>query len=191
MAAKQAGAVGIRAQGVEDIKEIMKVTNLPVIGLIKRNYEDSEIYITATKKEVEELIESGCEIIALDATLRKRPHDEKLEDLVNLIKANGRIALADISSDEEGLYAEKIGFDCVSTTLSGYTEYSPKLKGPDFGLLARMVDRLNIPVFAEGRINTPEELKIAYECGAFGAIVGSAITRPQLIAKNFIDVLEK
>ena len=176
LAAKQAGAVGIRAQGVEDIKEIKKVTGLPVIGLIKRNYDDSEIYITATKKEVEELLESGCEIIALDATVRKRPNDE--------------IALADISNDEEGIFAQKIGFDCVSTTLSGYTDYTPKLKGPDFGLVARMVDRLDIPVFAEGRINTPEDLKIAYECGAFGAIVGSAITRPQLIAKNFVNVLK-
>ena len=190
LAAKQAGAVGIRAQGVEDIKEIKKVTGLPVIGLIKRNYDDSEIYITATKKEVEELLESGCEIIALDATLRKRPNDEKLEDLVKLIKDNGKIALADISNDEEGIFAQKIGFDCVSTTLSGYTDYTPKLKGPDFGLVARMVDRLDIPVFAEGRINTPEDLKIAYECGAFGAIVGSAITRPQLIAKNFVNVLK-
>ena len=71
-----------------------------------------------------------------------------------------------------------------------YTDYTPKLKGPDFGLVARMVDRLDIPVFAEGRINTPEDLKIAYECGAFGAIVGSAITRPQLIAKNFVNVLK-
>lgn len=190
LAAKQAGAVGIRAQGVEDIKEIKKVTGLPVIGLIKRNYDDSEIYITATKKEVEELLESGCEIIALDATVRKRPNDEKLEDLVKLIKDNGKIALADISNDEEGIFAQKIGFDCVSTTLSGYIDYTPKLKGPDFGLVARMVDRLDIPVFAEGRINTPEDLKIAYECGAFGAIVGSAITRPQLIAKNFVNVLK-
>lgn len=135
-------------------------------------------------------MESGCEIIALDATVRKRPNDEKLEDLVKLIKDNGKIALADISNDEEGIFAQKIGFDCVSTTLSGYTDYTPKLKGPDFGLVARMVDRLDIPVFAEGRINTPEDLKIAYECGAFGAIVGSAITRPQLIAKNFVNVLK-
>lgn len=190
LAAKQAGAVGIRAQGVDDIREIKQVTNLPIIGLIKQAYSDSEIYITATKKEVEELVESGCEIIAVDATMRKRPNDERLEDLLKLIKDSGRIALADIANDEEGIFAEKIGFDCVSTTLSGYTSYSPKLKGPDFGLIARMVDKLKIPVFAEGRINTPEDLKIAYECGAFGAIVGSAITRPQLIARRFMEVLE-
>lgn len=190
LAAKEAGAVGIRAQSVDDINEIKKVTNLPIIGLIKQNYHDSEIFITATKKEIEALINSSCEIIALDATLRQRPNGEKLEDLVAMIKASGKLSLADISTDEEGLNAEKIGFDAVSTTLSGYTSYSPNLEGPDIGLVARLADKLNIPVFAEGRINTPTDLKNVYEVGAYGAIVGSAITRPQLIAKTFIDVLK-
>ena len=101
LAAKQVGSVAIRCQSVPDIIEIKKVTGLPVIGLIKRNYDDSDIFITATKKEVQELIDCGCEIIALDATLRKRPHDEKLEDLVKMIKDAGRLSLADISNDEE------------------------------------------------------------------------------------------
>jgi N-acylglucosamine-6-phosphate 2-epimerase len=191
LAAKQVGSVAIRCQSVPDIIEIKKVTGLPVIGLIKRNYDDSDIFITATKKEVQELIDCGCEIIALDATLRKRPHDEKLEDLVKMIKDAGRLSLADISNDEEGLNAERIGFDAVSTTLSGYTPYTPKLHGPDFGLVARMADRLTIPVFAEGRINTPDDLRIAFEVGAYGAIVGSAITRPQVIGQWFMDALPK
>lgn len=189
LAAKMAGAVAIRCQSVADIVEIKKVTGLPVIGLIKQNYDDSEIYITPTKKEVQALIDCGCEIIALDATLRDRPNHEKLEDLVMMIKKANRLSLADISNDAEGLNAQKIGFDAVSTTLSGYTPYTPKLKGPDLGLVARMVDKLAIPVFAEGRINTPDDLKRAYEVGAYGVIVGSAITRPQLIAKNFIEAL--
>lgn len=189
LAAKMAGAVAIRCQSVADIVEIKKVTGLPVIGLIKQNYDDSEIYITPTKKEIQALIDCGCEIIALDATLRDRPNHEKLEDLVMMIKKANRLSLADISNDAEGLNAQKIGFDAVSTTLSGYTPYTPKLKGPDLGLVARMVDKLAIPVFAEGRINTPDDLKRAYEVGAYGVIVGSAITRPQLIAKNFIEAL--
>lgn len=189
LAAKQVGAVAIRCQSVDDIVEIKKVTGLPVIGLIKQNYDDSEIYITPTKKEVQALIDCGCEIIALDATLRDRPNGEKLEDLVKMIKDAGRLSLADISNDAEGINAEKIGFDAVSTTLSGYTPYSPKLHGPDYGLVARLVDRLSIPVFAEGRINTPDDLRIAFEVGAYGAIVGSAITRPQVIGKWFIDAL--
>lgn len=128
LAAKQAGAVGIRAQSTDDIREIKKVTGLPVIGLIKRNFDDSEIYITPTHQEIAELLDTSCEIIALDATLRKRPGDEKLADLVDQIHAGGRLALADISNDAEGLNAEKIGFDCVSTTMSGYTPYTPSFE---------------------------------------------------------------
>lgn len=191
LAAKQVGAVAIRCQSVPDIVEIKKVTGLPVIGLIKKNFDDSEIFITPTKEEVQALIDCGCEIIALDATLRKRPHDEKLEDLVKMIKDAGRLSLADISNDEEGVNAQKIGFDAISTTLSGYTPYSPKLHGPDLGLVARLVDKLDIPVFAEGRINTPDDLKRAFEVGAYGAIVGSAITRPQVIGQWFMDALPK
>ncbi len=85
-AAKEGGAVAIRAQGVEDINEIKKVTSLPIIGIVKRNYEDSDIYITSTKREVDELLSTNCEMIALDATKRVRPHNEKLEELINYIK---------------------------------------------------------------------------------------------------------
>lgn len=191
LAAKQVGAVAIRCQSVDDIVEIKKVTGLPVIGLIKQNYDDSEIYITPTKKEVQALIDCGCEIIALDATMRKRPNDEKLEDLVKMIRDAGRLSLADISNDEEAHNAEKIGFDAISTTLSGYTPYSPKFHGPDLGLVARLVATCKIPVFAEGRINTPDDLRRAYEVGAYGAIVGSAITRPQVVGQWFIDALPK
>ncbi|MDO4675117.1 MAG: N-acetylmannosamine-6-phosphate 2-epimerase [Anaerobiospirillum succiniciproducens] len=189
LAAKQVGAVAIRCQSVDDIVEIKKVTGLPVIGLIKQNYDDSDIYITPTKDEVQALLDIGCEVIALDATLRKRPHDEKLEDLVKMIRDGGALSLADISSYEEGINAEKIGFDAISTTLSGYTPYTPKLVGPDLGLVARLVADTKIPVFAEGRINTPDDLRRAYEVGAYGAIVGSAITRPQVVGKWFIDAL--
>ena len=191
LAAKQVGAVAIRCQSVDDIVEIKKVTGLPVIGLIKQNYDDSEIYITPTKKEVQALIDIGCEVIALDATMRKRPNDEKLEDLVKMIRDAGLLSLADISNDEEAHNAEKIGFDAISTTLSGYTPYTPKLHGPDLGLVARLAATCKIPVFAEGRINTPDDLRLAYEVGAYGAIVGSAITRPQVIGQWFIDALPK
>ena len=124
LAAKQGGAVGIRAQSKEDIIEIKKVVDLPVIGIVKRSYPDSDIYITATKKELDELFETGCEMIAMDATLRDRPNGEKLEDLVNYVHEHGVLAMADCSTYEECVNAENIGFDCVSTTLCGYTPYS-------------------------------------------------------------------
>lgn len=190
-AAMEGGASGIRAQSVSQINEIMKTVDLPVIGIIKRNYEDSDIFITATMKEVEELLTTKCQIIALDATSRKRPNDEKCEDLVKRIHEAGRLAMADCSTYEECEAAAKMGFDIVSTTLCGYTPYSKDVDGPNFELLKKCVDNLDCYVIAEGKINTPEDLKKVYEyCGVFSAVVGSAITRPQLITKRFVKALE-
>lgn len=190
IAAKQGGAAAIRAQGVDDINEIKEVTKLPIIGIIKRNYDDSEIYITPTMKEVDELLKTDCEMIALDATKRKRPNEENVKDLVHAIHAKGRLAMADISTLEEGIEAEKLGFDCVSTTLSGYTPYSKQSNSVDFELLEELVKTVKIPVICEGRINTPEELKKALDLGAYSAVVGGAITRPQQITKRFTDILK-
>lgn len=189
-AAKEGGAVAIRAQGVSDINEIKEVTKLPIIGIIKRNYDDSEIYITPTMKEVDELLGTGCEMIALDATKRKRPNNENIKDLVDAIHEKGKLAMADVSTFEEGIEAEKIGFDCISTTLSGYTPYSKQSNSVDFELLEELVKTVKIPVICEGRINTPEELKKAFDLGAYSAVVGGAITRPQQITKRFTDILK-
>ena len=189
LAAKQGGAVAIRAQSSEDIREIKKVTGLPVIGLVKRNYEDSPIYITPTMAEVEDLLTTNCEMIALDMTDRPRPHQEKLSDLLARIHAEGRLVLADISTYEEGMAAAKLGADAISTTLSGYTPYSPQLSGPDVELVAALSRDLDIPVFAEGRINGPEDIKRVMAAGAYAPIVGSAITRPQLITAKFAQAL--
>lgn len=189
LAAKEGGAAGIRAQSREDITEIQKTAGLPVIGIVKRFYKDSEIYITPTKKEVEELFETGCEMIALDATLRRRPNDEKLEDLVALIHSKKVLAMADCSTYEEAVNAEKIGFDCVSTTLCGYTPYSENLPGPNLSLVRKLAETLHVPVLAEGKINTPEDLKAVFAAGAYSAIVGGAITRPQNITKRFTEAL--
>jgi N-acylglucosamine-6-phosphate 2-epimerase len=191
LAAKLGGAIGIRAQGVDDIKEIMSVVDLPVIGIIKRNYPDSEVFITPTKKEVQELCQTDAQMIALDATLRERPNGEKLEDLVNLIHQQGRLAMADCSTLEEALYAEKIGFDCVSSTLAGYTDYSINVDGPNYDLLKQMINQCTIPVIAEGKINTPEELKQVMNLGVHSAVVGGAITRPLQITQRFMKALEK
>lgn len=190
-AAKQGGAVAIRAQGVEDIIEIKKVTNLPVIGIIKRNYEDSPIYITPTKKEINELLTTKCEMIAIDATNRNRPNNENLKELINYIKSNNVLVMADVSNYEEAIKAYEYGVDCISTTLSGYTPYTKKLEGPDFDLIEKLVKELDIPIIAEGRINTPEELAKALNLGAYSAVVGSAITRPQLITEKFTKAIAK
>ena len=191
IAAKNAGGSGMRAQGVADIIEIKQVTGLPVIGIIKQNYPDSEVFITATKKEVQELLATDCEVIALDATIRPRPNGELLQDLLDQIHAANRLAMADCSTVEEAKIAEEMGFDCVSTTLAGYTSYSTQTSGPDVELVKQLVKDCQIPVIAEGKIHTPEQLKEIMDLGVYSAVVGGAITRPQEIAQRFIAKLEE
>lgn len=183
------GASGIRAQGVSDINAIKKAINLPIIGLIKKKYPDSSVYITPTKTEVDSLVSTKCEIIALDATLRPRPNGEKLSDLVDLVHAKSILAMGDCSTIEDAIEAEKIGFDIVSTTLSGYTEYSSERTTPDFDLLEEMVSKLNIPVFAEGHIWTVDDISRITKIGVYSIVIGSAITRPAIITKRFVDAL--
>lgn len=191
LAAQQGGAVGIRAQGVKDIIEIKKEVDLPIIGIIKRDYDDSEIYITATSKEVHELLETECEIIAIDATQRKRPNNEKLEDLLKLIQNSGRIAMADCSTYEECVNAEDLGFDIISSTLFGYTDYSENIDGPNLKQIEKIIKNLDTPFIAEGKINTPEDLRNVFKLGSFSAVVGGAITRPQDITRKFVNAIKE
>lgn len=190
-AAKWGNAVGIRANSVQDIQAIKNEVDLPVIGIIKREYAESEVYITPTKAEVNELLSTGVDMIAIDATNRKRPNGERVEQLVRHIQANRCLVMADISTFDEGMEAAKLGVDCISTTLSGYTPYSQQQPGPDFNLLEQLVRELNMPIIAEGRIQTPEEAKKAIELGAHAVVVGSAITRPQLITHTFAEKLKQ
>lgn len=192
LAAKEGGAKAIRAQGIDDIIEIKKITNMPIIGLIKKSYRDSDIYITPTMNEVKALVDSKCcEMIALDVTNRKRPNEEDVKDLINYIHQNNILVMADISTYEEGIEAERLGVDCVSTTLSGYTSYSRQEKGPDLDLVKSLSNNLKIPVIAEGRIHSPYDLKKAYEYGAYSAVVGGAITRPKEITERFVEEITK
>lgn len=191
LAAKQGGAVAIRSNSKEDIIAIKKEVDLPIIGLVKKNYHDSDVFITPTKKEVLSLIDSGCDMIALDATQRKRPNGESLQELIAFIHQHQRLAMADISTLEEALFAEKLGFDCVSTTLSGYTPYSPQQETPDFSLIERCVQTLKIPVIAEGRISEVAQLEKVLDLKPHAVVIGSAITRPQMITQKFVNVFKK
>jgi N-acylglucosamine-6-phosphate 2-epimerase len=192
LAAKNGGAAAIRANSPEDIRAIKALSGLPVIGIWKKRYPDSEVYITPALDDAIAVAEAGADIIAMDATDRKRPGGERLETIVeNVRKRFGGLLMADISTADEAVRAERLGFDIVSTTLSGYTAYSPKLSGPDFGLIADIVKRTSIPVFAEGRIRTPEEAARCLREGAFAVVVGSAITRPEEIAKRFAEAVRE
>ncbi|GAB2556129.1 N-acetylmannosamine-6-phosphate 2-epimerase [Gracilibacillus alcaliphilus] len=195
VAAVEGGAAGIRANSGVDIKEIKQQVDVPVIGLVKRDYPDSEVFITATLKEIDELIEAQPEIIALDATLRKRPNGVQTKELVDYVKDNApTIALmADISTVEEAVEAEKIGFDCVSTTLVGYTKETEgqNIFDHDYRIWKDIHQAVNIPVVAEGKIDTPEKAAKVLELGASFVVVGSAITRPQLITKSFYQAVNQ
>lgn len=190
-AAEQGGACGLRIQSADDIRAVKQALDLPVIGLIKRDYPDSEIYITATAREVDEIAAAGADIIALDATDRPRPNQGSLADLVERIHGAGCQVMADIATYEEGIAAQALGADCVSTTLSGYTRETAHTKtdGPDFDLLARLARDLIIPVIAEGRIWSPEQAAQAMSLGAHAVVIGSAISRPQLITQRFANAI--
>jgi N-acylglucosamine-6-phosphate 2-epimerase len=190
LAANMGGASGIRANTVSDINEIRKNVDLPIIGIIKQEYEDSDIYITPTLKEVRELIDSAADIIAFDATSRKRPGDSSVQEIIKAIKAAGKLAMADISTFEEGIAAVEYGCDIVSTTMSGYTPYSPNIAEPDYELIHRLSSKLSTPIVAEGKIFSSEQLISCFKNGAFSAVVGAAITRPQVITKSFVEALE-
>ena len=182
------GAAAIRAAGIKDILEIKKNVNVPIIGLIKKNYPNSEVYITPTKDEVNSLLASNCEIIALDATNRKRPNNTSLKDLLTIIHKNNRFALGDISTLEEALYAEQLGFDLVATTLSGYTSYSPTLIAPDYKLLKSLIRNIKIPVIAEGRIYNENVLEKVLRIGPYAVVIGTAITNIEAITKRYCDL---
>lgn len=190
-AAKEAGAKCIRTNSVRDVIAIKEETSLPVIGLIKVNYPGYESYITPTMKEVDDLVDAGADIIAMDCTENKRGDKITAPEFLKLVKAKypKSIIMADISTLTEGIEAEKAGADLVGTTMSGYTSHSQKVEGPDIKLVEGLLKNVSIPVIAEGRIHTPKEAKQMIELGAFAVVVGGAITRPYEIAKRFYDVL--
>lgn len=192
-AAKQAGVSMIRANSVRDITGIKQKTGLPVIGIIKQEYEGYDSYITPTMKEVDALVQAGAEIIAVDCTDRNRGDGKTAGEYIEEIRRKypDQILMADISTFEEGIAAYQHGVDIVSTTMSGYTAYSPSLEGPDQELVRKLAEHLDIPVFAEGRIHTPEQASAMLDAGAWSVIVGGAITRPYEITSRFMKAMEK
>jgi len=194
LAARQGGAAAIRANSVADIEAIKEQVTLPVIGIIKREYPDSEVFITATMKEVDELMTVSPAIIALDATDRARPGGESLATLVTRIRTRypSVLLMADIATVDEAVTAQALGFDCVGTTLYGYTAQTVghALPDDDCQFLKAVLAAVTVPVVAEGNVDTPERAARCLALGAHMVVVGGAITRPQQITERFMAAID-
>lgn len=188
-AAKQAGSPCIRTSSIRDVLAIKEETDLPVIGIVKIVYDGYDSYITPTMKEVDELYAADADIIALDCTMRKRGDGTTINEFIAQIKEKypDAVLMADISTYEEGVNAWKCGVDFVGTTLSGYTDYSLKVDGPDVQLVKKLSETIDVPVIAEGKVHYPDEAVQMLEAGAYAVVVGGAITRPLEIATRFIN----
>ena len=186
VATVRGGAVGVRLNDPKTIWAFKERSSAPVIGLWKQIYPDSPVYITPTLKEVSALVEAGADWIAVDATQRLRPYGKGFREFMEEIQKNFSVPiLGDISTLYEGICASELGVSGLSTTLSGYTPYSPQTKDPDFSLLHDLLLSTPLPIFLEGRVSSPHQVEKALKMGAHGVIVGTAITDPQRLTTRF------
>ena len=191
-AAELGGAVGIRADDPNHIAAIRRTVKLPIIGIYKEDVEGYATRITLNMDRVKAIVEAGSDIVALDVTDRPHPYGTTGIEMVKQIKEKYNVlVMADISTFEEGVAAANAGADIVASTLSGYTSYSPHMEGPDFELVHRLSQTVNIPVICEGRIASPEHAKRLLRMGAHAIVVGSMITRPMWITKQYADAMKQ
>lgn len=189
-AAEVGGAVGIRANGVEDISAIRAVVRLPIIGILKQVHAGFDVFITPTLESAQQVLAAGADIIAMDATLRPRPDQLSTVEAIKLYKSElGVPVMADISTLEEGLAAADAGADILATTLSGYTPYSRQQAAPDFLLIAELAARIQTPIIAEGRLVSPEDARRALELGAHAVVIGTAITAVDWVTQRYVTAL--
>ncbi|MEV0193694.1 N-acetylmannosamine-6-phosphate 2-epimerase [Kitasatospora purpeofusca] len=188
LAVLEGGAAGIRAQGLHDLRAIRAATDAPLIGLWKDGA--SGVFITPTAGHAREVARTGADIVALDATARPRPDGRPLAESIEAVHAEGRLVMADIATEAEAVRAAELGADLVGTTLSGYTDDSPRTAGPDLALVEVLARRLDVPVVAEGRIHTAGQAAAAMACGAYAVVVGTAITHPTTLTRWFTQAVE-
>lgn len=192
-AAKWGGAVGIRANSPEQIKLIKDNVDLPMIGLWKIWHDDTDVFITPTLEAAKAVWEAGAEVIALDCTAQRTHEKTQAWDLIDLVKKEipEAIIFADVSTYEEAQRAIEHGADIVAPTLYGYTKETAHIEGADYRMFAKMCRDFKDEAYVmmEGHLYTPEDAMKCIYLGAHSVVVGSAITRPHLIAKRFVDLL--
>lgn len=197
LSAINGGAGALRLEGVENIRLVRANTKLPIIGLTKDDTilpseRLKKVYITGTFAEAQSLAEAGADIIALDATGRPRPDGLTLKEQIKKIHDQLNLPVwADVATFSEGVAAREAGADVISSTMYGYTEETvlPPEDGPSFELLKDLCQHMDCPVILEGRVWYPEDVTRAFELGVHAVVVGSAITRPQLITQRFVKAI--
>jgi len=191
LAAVDGGAAGLRLNSAEQIAAIRQHTKLPIIG-IEKYYGPAGLRITSDFAAASSLAAAGASIIALDCTDRVWPDGDPWQELIQRIHKELHLpVMADIATLGEALSAAAAGADCVGTTLNGYTERTHHNHTFSWTLLRQMAQQIHVPIMAEGHISTPEEARGALDGGAWCVIVGSAITRPGVIAAKFVRALEQ
>jgi N-acetylmannosamine-6-phosphate 2-epimerase/N-acetylmannosamine kinase len=184
-AAVQGGAAGIRANGPEDIRAIRQAVGVPIIGIWKAQQDDGEILITPSFEAAQKLVEAGAGLVAIDCTARGQEYGAL--DRVTRIKKELEVpVLADIATIEEAVQAAQAGADAVLSTLRGYTPETHHVLAFEPSFIAQLIQAVDVPVIAEGRIQTPAQVRAALDAGAYAVVVGTAITRPELITRGFV-----
>jgi N-acylglucosamine-6-phosphate 2-epimerase len=189
LAAEREGAVGVRVDGAPNIRAVRKAGQLPIIGIEKLRSPGSPVYITPTLESFERVCRAGAAIVALDCTQRRRPHGQSLGAILRAakLKMNHAAILADVSSLEEGIVAAELGADLIATTLYGYTGASLSSEAPAFRLLTDLVRKVRRPIILEGRVYNPDQLRRAFDLGAYAVVVGTAITNAEWLTRRFVE----
>ncbi|WP_437583336.1 N-acetylmannosamine-6-phosphate 2-epimerase [Paramicrobacterium sp. CJ85] len=183
VAVVQGGAVGVRIEGLSDIAEVRDVVDVPIIGLWKDGARDT-VYLTPTAQHARAVIAAGSDIVAVDATDRPRP--EPFADIAAEIHRMGKLVLADVATVEEGVAAAAAGADAVSSTMSGYTSYSPSRSTPDLELVRRLCEEVDIPVIGEGHYEDPADVRAAIDAGALTVVLGATLTQPGTLTARMV-----
>ena len=184
------GAVGVRIDTPIHIKAVRQRVSVPIIGLWKQVIPGSSVYITPQFHHAQAVAEAGADIIAIDATLRARPGDERLPELIGRIHQElGKPVMADIDTLVAAQVAATAGVALLGTTLYGYTEDTEECAPPGFELLADIVARFPVPCICEGGIASPQAAARALELGALGVVVGTAITGIDVLVQQYCSAL--
>jgi N-acylglucosamine-6-phosphate 2-epimerase len=187
-AAEGGGAAAVRVDTPAHVRAVRECCRVPIIGLFKQVHPGSDVYIPPTTDAAVAVAHAGADVIALDATHRARPGGQRLATIVDALRDLGDVVLlADVATRDEGLAAIDLGFDLLATTLSGYTADAPAIDGPDLDLVAALAHQTHVPVMCEGRVRTPQDVRRAFDAGAFAVVVGGAITGVDDLVRAFVQ----